>query len=343
VNTARGPRIAVLGAGSWGTALAVLCARNARPVLLWGHNPEHMARIEADRRNERYLPGIDLPAGLSVHDDLAEVAAAADHYLVVVPSHAFRQVLKDLHGQPAFQASQATIVAWGTKGLEPGRARLLSDVARDVLGGAVRLGVLSGPTFAREIGRGLPAALTAASEDPAAADAMSDWLRNDHVRVYTSQDVVGVQLGGATKNVMAIAAGISDGLGFGANARAALITRGLAEMSRLGVALGGRVETFMGLAGLGDLVLTCTDDQSRNRRVGLGLGKGRGLDGILEELGQEAEGVRTTAEVRNLAAGHGVDMPITEQVHRVLHDGVPAQEAVEDLLHRRPKKEFAPR
>jgi len=343
VSAASVPRIAVLGAGSWGTALAALCAGNGRPVSLWGHDPQHMAEIAAARSNDRYLPGIQLPDGLSVHDDLDGVVESSDHFLVVVPSHAFQAVVKSLRARSGFHAGRETIVAWGTKGLEPGSARLLSDAAREALGGAVRLGVFSGPTFAGEIARGLPAALTAASEDPAAADAMSHWLRNDRVRVYTSQDVVGVQLGGATKNVMAIAAGISDGLGFGANARAALITRGLAEMSRLGVALGGRAETFTGLAGLGDLVLTCTDDQSRNRRVGLGLGKGRELGVILDELGQEAEGVRTTAEVRNLAAKHGVDMPITEQVYRVLHEGVAAQAAVEDLLHREPKKEFAPR
>jgi len=329
--------LAVLGAGSWGTALAVLAAGQGRAVRLWGHDPEHVAAIAAARCNTRYLPECPFPDNLSVQGDLAAIARETRDFLVVVPSHAFRATLANL--ATLLPGGEPPRVAWGTKGLEPGTGALLSEVAAQVLGPAARLGVFSGPTFAREIARGLPAALTAAAADLAVAEEMAGWLRNDRVRVYTSVDVVGVQLGGAIKNVMAIAAGISDGLGFGANARAALITRGLAELTRLGVAMGGRPETFAGLAGLGDLVLTCTDDQSRNRRVGLGLGRGASLAAVLEDIGQEAEGVKSTREVHALAQRQGVEMPITEQVYRVLYEGLAPTEAVGSLMQREPKSE----
>jgi glycerol-3-phosphate dehydrogenase (NAD(P)+) len=203
----------------------------------------------------------------------------------------------------------------------------------------VRHAIISGPSFAVEVARGLPTAVTVASPQIEVADEVAGWLRNDHLRVYTSQDLAGVQLGGAIKNVIAIAAGISDGLGFGANARAALITRGLAEVTRLGLALGGRMETFMGLAGAGDLILTCTDDTSRNRRLGLGVGRGRSAQAVLAELGQEAEGMATAREIHGLAQRTGVEMPICEQVYRVLYEGLSAQAAVEALLKREPKAE----
>ena len=231
------------------------------------------------------------------------------------------------------------ILAWATKGLEPGSGKLLSQVAIEVLGGQHALAVISGPTFAREVALNMPTALTVASENEKAAEEVASWLRNERVRVYTSRDVAGVQLGGAIKNVMAIAAGISDGLGFGANARAALITRGLAELTRLGIAMGGQKETFMGLAGAGDLILTCTDDSSRNRRVGLALGQGRKLPEILADLGQEAEGVATSRELYQLAKKLKVEMPIIEQIYRVLYENLAPQSAVEALLKREPRQE----
>ena len=333
--TAAKPVIAVLGAGSWGTALAVLIARNGYHTLLWGHDAARQARLAHERENARYLPGVRFPDNLLIREDLLETAEEAAHLLVVVPSHAFRATLEALkHRLPA----EAT-VAWATKGLEPATGRLLSQVAAEVLGEGRALGVISGPTFAKEVAQGLPTAVTVAAHEAATAEAIAVWLRGDRVRVYTSTDLVGVELGGAIKNVLAIATGISDGLGLGANARAALITRGLAEMRRLIEALGGQPETVMGLAGIGDLVLTCTDNQSRNRQVGLALGKGRKLQVILGEIGQVAEGVATAREVRQLARRHQVEMPITEQVYRVLFEGVAPQAAVEALLQREPRPE----
>lgn len=327
------PTIAVLGAGAWGTALGVLLARNGRAVRVWGHDPAHVERLRRKRANPA-LPGIRLPEAIEFSADLAAVADGVRDVLVAVPSHAFRVALEGLRNRLADDA----IVAWASKGFEPGSGKLLGTVMDEVLGRR-RRAVASGPTFAIEIARGLPAALTVASEDPAVARAVGEWLRNERLRVYTSEDVAGVQLGGAIKNVIAIAAGISDGLGFGANARAALITRGLAELARLGTAMGGRKETFWGLAGAGDLILTATDDTSRNRRVGLGLGRGKKLAQVLEEIGQEAEGVATARELYQLAHRLNVDMPITEQVYRVLYEDVTALAAVETLFRREPRHE----
>jgi glycerol-3-phosphate dehydrogenase (NAD(P)+) len=333
--TAAKPVIAVLGAGSWGTALAVLVARNGFPVLLWGHDPARMATLARERENARYLPGVRFPDNLAVRDDLLVAAEQAAHLLLVVPSHAFRATLEALKGRlPA-----TAVIAWATKGLEPATGRTLSRVAEDVLGSGRPLGIISGPTFAREVAQGLPTAVTVAARDLATAEAIARWLHGDRVRTYTSTDVIGVELGGAVKNVLAIATGISDGLGLGANARAALITRGLAEMRRLIEALGGKPETVMGLAGIGDLVLTCTDNQSRNRQVGLALGKGRKLQVTLAEIGQVAEGVATAREVRSLAQRLKVEMPITEQVYRVLFEGLAPQAAVEALLRRNARQE----
>jgi glycerol-3-phosphate dehydrogenase (NAD(P)+) len=333
--TAAQPVIAVLGAGSWGTALAVLIARNGFPVLLWGHDPARMATLERERENTRYLPGTRFPDNLVICDDLLATAERAAHLLLVVPSHAFRATLEAMKTRlPA-----TTIIAWATKGLEPATGRLLSQVAEDVLGPGQPLGIISGPTFAREVAQGLPTAVTVAARDLTTAEAIARWLHGERVRTYTSTDVIGVELGGAIKNVLAIATGISDGLGLGANARAALITRGLAEMRRLIEALGGKPETVMGLAGIGDLVLTCTDNQSRNRQVGLALGKGRKLQVTLAEIGQVAEGVATAREVRSLAQRLKVDMPITEQVYRVLFEGLAPQAAVEALLRRNARQE----
>lgn len=329
------PTIAVLGAGSWGTALALLLARHGRTTLLWGHNSVRMARLQHERVNAEHLPGSPFPPNLQIRENLAELTATAKRFLIAVPSHAFRSTLTAMKPRLAGDA----ILSWATKGLEPGSGKLLSQVAMEVLGQRRALGVISGPTFAREVAINLPTALTVAAEDEKVAEEIANWLRNERVRVYTSRDVAGVQLGGAIKNVMAIAAGISDGLGFGANARAALITRGLAELMRLGVAMGGRQETFMGLAGAGDLILTCTDNTSRNRRVGLALGQGRKLPEILAELGQEVEGVATALELYRLAKRLKVDMPIAEQVHHVLYETLSPQAAVEALLRREPRQE----
>ncbi len=326
-------RIGVLGAGSWGTALAIEFARH-RPVSLWSHNADEIAALRRDRENRRYLPGIAFPGALTPEADLGGLLGQCAEILVVVPSHAFAGLCARL----AELAPELASLFWATKGFEPQSSRLLSEVAAQHFPGA-SLGVLSGPTFAREVALGLPTALTVASSDPEQARRFADGLRSDHFRVYTSSDLIGVQVGGAAKNVMAIAAGISDGLGFGANARAALITRGLSEITRLGLALGGRAETFMGLAGLGDLVLTCTDDQSRNRRLGLALARGQSVDAARAAIGQEVEGVGTAREVWHKAQALGIEMPITEQTWRVLYHGLPPREAVHNLLSRQPRAE----
>lgn len=327
--------IAVLGAGAWGTALSILLARNGYPIWLWGRDAARLKHLERERFDATALPDIRLPDQVELHADLSAVARSVGDFLIAVPSHAFRGTLAEI--RPRLKAD--AVVAWATKGLEPGSGSLLSDVAVATLGPTAAIAVISGPTFAGEIARGLPAAITVAAPERTTAERVSAWLRNERVRVYTSEDVAGVQLGGAIKNVMAIAAGISDGLGFGANARAALITRGLAELTRLGVAMGGKRETFMGLTGAGDLILTCTDNTSRNRRVGLGLGQGRGLPEVLKDIGQEAEGVATARELYRLAQARGIEMPITEQVYRVLYDHVAPQAAVEALLRRDPRPE----
>ncbi len=327
----------MLGAGSWGTALALLLARNGFPVWLWGHNPALMERLAKERSNVQYLPGVPFPDNLHTCDSLSGFPAHVRRFLVVVPSHAFRTTMSLL--KLDVNISPDSTVVWATKGLEPGSARLLSKVAAEELGDAMKTAVVSGPTFAGEVARDLPTALTVASESGDVAEFVATWFRGNRVRAYTNIDMTGVQIGGALKNVMAISTGISDGLGFGANARAALITRGLAEITRLGVHLGASRETFDGLAGLGDLVLTCTDDQSRNRRLGLGLGAGKNLDAIVAELGQEVEGVNTAREAHQLSKRHQIDMPISEQVYQVLYKHVSPQEAVQNLLNRDPRSE----
>lgn len=327
----------MLGAGSWGTALAIQLARSNGPVTLWGHDAELMANLADQHVNARYLPGIPLPNELAINPDLEASVQNAQDILVVVPSHAFRSVLTAV--QP-FMAEDARLV-WATKGLESGSGKLLHEVALEVLGDAVPTAVVSGPTFAREVAEGLPTAVTVASPDAQFAHDMAERLHSKTFRAYTSEDVAGLEVGGAVKNVLAIAAGIADGLGYGANARTALITRGLAEMMRLGENLGGHRETFMGLAGLGDLVLTCTDDQSRNRRLGLALGQGKRLEEALAGIDQVVEGVQTAREVHDLALSQGVDMPITEQVYAVLYDARNPKDAVQALLNRDQKAELS--
>lgn len=327
--------VAVLGVGSWGTALGLLLARNDHAVRLWGHDPDEIIPLHRDRENRRYLSGIPFPPTLSAGTDLAEAVAGADLVLVAVPSHAYGATLARLRPHlPPFVG-----FAWATKGLEHGSGRFLHEVTVEVLGEAWPAAVISGPSFAREVALGLPTAVTVAARDTAHARRVATLLHGSNLRAYTSTDVIGVELGGAIKNVLAIAAGIADGLGFGANARAALITRGLAEMVRLGLAVGGQRETFMGLAGIGDLVLTCTDDQSRNRRFGLMIGRGETAASAFATIGQVVEGAATAREALQLARQHQVDMPITEQVDRVLHHGQNPRQAVESLLARDPKPE----
>jgi len=327
--------VAVLGPGSWGTALALLLARNGHTVRLWGHDPEEIAPLRRERENRRYLPGIPFLSTLTVGVDLAEAVAGADLALAVVPSHAYGATLTRLRSYLPADAG----FAWATKGLEHGGGRFLHEVTAEILGVAWPVAVISGPSFAGEVARGLPTAVTVASDDAMHARRVAALLHGSNLRAYTSADVIGVELGGAVKNVLAIAAGIADGLGFGANARAALITRGLAEMARLGLVVGGQRETFMGLAGIGDLVLTCTDDQSRNRRFGLAVGRGETPKSAATAIGQVVEGAATAREVLRLARRRGVEMPITEQVNNVLYHGQEPRRAVEILLARDPKPE----
>lgn len=328
--------ITVLGAGSYGTALAIGLARNGHQTLLWGRNQDDIAAMAHDRVNQRYLPDIPLPPTLRVTADLAEAVTASQTILVVVPSHAFADTLRAI--KPLLLPHAR--VAWATKGLEPETGRLLQDVAREILGEHVALAVLSGPTFAKELAKGLPTAISLSSTDAEFINVLSDLLHCGRTfRVYTNPDFVGVQLGGAVKNVIAIGAGMADGIGFGANARTALITRGLTEMCRLGCALGAKKETFMGMAGLGDLVLTCTDNQSRNRRFGLLLGQGKSVDDAMQSIGQVVEGYRNAKEVFNLATRVGVEMPITEQIFQVLYQGKDPKTAAIDLLSREKRDE----
>ncbi|TKB46255.1 NAD(P)H-dependent glycerol-3-phosphate dehydrogenase [Ferrimonas sediminicola] len=328
--------VTVLGAGSYGTALAISLARNGHRTIIWGHLPDHMERLEQERRNEEFLPGVDFPDELIVEADLGKALAASRNVLVVVPSHVFALVLKQ--AQPLLRADAR--VVWATKGLEPETGRLLQDVAREILGEQIPLAVMSGPTFAKEMAAGLPTAISLASTDDEFAEEMASLMHcGTWLRVYRNADFIGMQLGGAVKNVIAIGAGMSDGIGFGANARTALITRGLVELCRLGCALGADKNTFMGMAGLGDLVLTCTDNQSRNRRFGLALGQGKDVDTAQAEIGQVVEGYRNTKEVYMLAKRVGVEMPITEQLYQVLYEGKPVKEAAKQLLSRDPKSE----
>ncbi len=327
--------LAVLGAGSWGTALAIQLARGGRPVLLWGRDPGKIEAMRKLRENRLYLAGIRLPSNLYPEGDLRQVVGRCDDLLIVVPSQAFRQTLAAI----APHLSPSTRIAWATKGLERGSHKLLAEVAREMVGNERPLAVISGPTFAREVALGLPTAVTIAASHERFARHLANSLHSERFRPYTSSDMIGVSIGGAVKNVLAIAAGIADGLGFGANTRAALITRGLAEMMRLNSALGGERETLMGLAGLGDLLLTCTDDQSRNRRFGLRLGQGKGIAAARSEIDQVIEGIETAREILALARCHAVEMPITEQVYRVLHEGQTPDRAVESLLSREQKTE----
>ncbi len=329
-------KISLLGAGSWGTALAILMAKNSCRVLLWGHNEDHIAVLAKDRINQRYLPGQALPDPISVTSNLKKAAEFSDLILLAVPSHAFKNTLVGL--KPHVKPKDLKI-AWATKGFNPEDGSLLHQVVADVFSADIPAAILSGPTFAGEVAANFPTAITVASTKIEFANQLAEILHTDRFRAYTSSDIIGVEVGGAVKNVLAIAAGIADGLGFGANTRAALITRGLNEIMRLGVCLGGKQETFIGLAGLGDLVLTCTDNQSRNRRLGLALGLGKGMADTVYEIGQEIEGISTAKETYLLAKRHNIEMPIVEQTYKVLYENLNPLIAVQNLLAREQKAE----
>lgn len=328
--------ITVLGAGSFGTALAIAFSRNGHPTYLWGHNPQKMQKLNIDRQNAEFLPEIIFPEALYLEADLAKAIQASRDLLLAVPSHCFGEILDQI--RPHLRPDSR--IVWATKGLERDTGRLLEEVIKGKLGNHYPLAVLSGPTFAKELASGLPTAITLASNNEEFALQFQARIHcSKHFRVYINNDMLGVQLGGAIKNVIAIGAGMSDGMGFGANARTALITRGIAEISRLGTALGANPNTFMGMSGLGDLVLTCTDNQSRNRRFGIMLGQGFSAQTAMDNIGQVVEGFYNTKEAHLLAQRHGIEMPITEQIYQVLFCGKNAKEAAVNLLGRERKEE----
>lgn len=329
-------RISIYGAGSWGTALALQLARNNIDVLLWDFNAEYIADYQAARENIHFLAGIPFPDNLQCTDKLEDCVQHSVNQLIVVPSHGFRQLLKQLNPQLSAQHN----IIWATKGLEVGTGKLLHEVINEILDKNIPYGVVSGPTFALEVARGLPTAMTVATTSSKLSNSTARAFQSGNFRVYTSDDILGVELGGAVKNVLAIAAGISDGLGFGANARAAIITRGLAEIIRLGESMGAKPETIMGLAGIGDLVLTCTDNQSRNRRLGLALGKGQNAEDAIKEIGQAVEGAKSSSCIELLAQRANIEMPICSEVHRIVHHNLDPKIAVKKLLSRHIRSEF---
>jgi len=337
VNCTTGHSIAVIGAGSWGTALAIQLARAGTDACLWGMEKEVMDALSNDRINHVFLPDIKVPDNLRICPDLEETVRSHRDILMVVPSHVFRMVLEQI--KPWLQPDAR--IAWATKGFELSTGKLTHQVAGEVLGDDTPLAVVSGPTFATEVGKGLPTAMTIAATDDTFGNDLSAAFTSKTFKAYTSDDLIGVQIGGAVKNVLAITTGMSDGLGYGANTRVALITRGLLEMSRLGVALGAKEETFMGLSGMGDLVLTCTDNQSRNRRMGLALASGKTMEAAAEEIGQVVEGVKAAKAVHEVSGKLGIDMPICEQVYQMLYEGVSMEEAVNNLLARPATEEFS--
>lgn len=327
--------VTVLGAGSWGTALAMQLARIGHEVCLWARSAEQ-ARAMADRRvNERYLPGIELPGNILVSSSLADCLQDADHVLIATPSHAFAETVDRIGGHVGAESG----LAWASKGFEPGSGRLLHEVAAEKLGRETPLALISGPSFAREVAAGLPTAVTVAANQPAFGQRWAELLHGASFRAYYTADLVGAELGGSVKNVLAVACGMADGMELGNNTRAALITRGLAEMMRLGRAMDADPRTLMGLAGIGDLVLTCTGDLSRNRRLGLALGQGRSRDEAIAEIGQVVEGIKTAEEVMRLANRLNVEMPISEQVHGILFRGWNARKGVRVLMERELKPE----
>lgn len=332
----RPTNFSVYGAGSWGTALALQLARNGIDVQLWGHRPHRLEKYTQARENTDYLPDASFPDTLHCNADLRVLTEHSRYQLIVVPSHGFRDLLEQL--QPLLNREHK--ILWASKGLELKTGKLLHELVEEILPQIEEYGLVSGPTFASEVAKGLPTAMTVATNSKALNEQVSMAFQSDNYRVYTSDDIIGVELGGAVKNVLAIAAGIADGLGFGANARTALITRGLAEILRLSQAMGAHSETLMGLSGIGDLILTCTDDQSRNRQLGLALGKGSTLSQAIEEIGQAVEGAKTSQSINLLAKRAGVEMPICSAVQQILYHGLAPEEAVKNLINRKPKPEF---
>lgn len=325
----------VIGAGAWGTALAIAIARNGHEVVLWGRDKKQLSAMQATHVNEQYLPGLTFPNSLHVCSDFELAITSAKHILISVPSNAFSEILHKI--KPLIKDS--TPVSWATKGLTPDSGRFLYDTAAEILGDSHPLAVISGPSFAAEVAKGLPTAITVASPDAEFNQALASALHSSTLRAYTSTDVLGVQIGGTVKNVLAISAGISDGLGYGANARAALITRGMAEILRLAASLGARTETMFGLSGIGDLILTCTDNQSRNRQLGLAIGRGLSVAQAVAEVGKTVEGMYAAREVLIRAQQAGVEMPIVEQVCKILFEGYDPRASVQELLCREQKAE----
>lgn len=333
-------KVAVIGAGSWGTAIAGVLSGKGVNTVLWGHNEEHVLALQKERENQKYLPGFPFPAALEVEIDLKEAATGADVVCMVVPSHGYRAVFQKL--VPYLKTGASVVSA--VKGIENSSLMTMTQVMRDTLGSALTaknltLSVLSGPSFAKEVAQGLPTLVTIGCNDLEDARFLQKVFVTERFRVYAAQDMIGLEISAALKNIVAIAAGISDGLGYGLNSRAALITRGLAEITRMGVAMGADPATFSGLSGLGDLVLTCTGDLSRNRTVGLKLGQGKKLPQILDEMEMVAEGVKTTKSVHDLVKQMGVEMPILEQVYQILYKEKECSSAVTDLLTRELKVE----
>ncbi|MCX7554344.1 NAD(P)-dependent glycerol-3-phosphate dehydrogenase [Marinicella sp. S1101] len=328
-------KFAVLGAGSWGTALAMQLSRNHETVL-WGRNQAGMEAMQQSRTNEQYLPGIVFPEKLIIETDLDAAIAQCEAVLVVCPSHAFGDILRQI--KPLLGARP---LAWASKGFEPGTGRFLHEVAEEIIGDAVPMALVTGPSFAKDVAMDKPTLVAVASQHEDFAMEVSKALKTNNFRAYISTDVIGAELGGAVKNVLALATGIADGMELGDNTRAALMTRGMAEMMRLGEALGCRPETLMGLSGLGDLVLTSTGDLSRNRRMGLALGRGESIAEAQANIGQVVEGIGTTDEVMRLAQKHGVDMPITEHVWKVVHGQMTTVEALSALMDRKVRPEFS--
>lgn len=327
-------KIAILGAGAWGTALAInLSSRHQ--VTLWTKDSHHLAELTAQRKNQQFLPGFFLPESLRITSTLKIALGAAELALIVVPVAGLRETLRGV-----VASGVAVPIVWGCKGFESQVAKLPHQIVQEEFGGAAPSGVLSGPSFAQEVAQGLPTALTLASHDEQFSQKIALQLHSARLRVYSSKDVIGVEVGGAIKNVISIAAGISDGMGFGHNGRAALMTRGLMEITRLGVKMGGCLETFMGLSGVGDLILTCTGDLSRNRRVGLMLAENQSLSEILRQLGHVAEGVYAAKAAQILSRELDIEMPITQAIYGILYENMPAREAVEMLLNRDPKIEY---
>jgi len=325
----------VIGAGAWGTALAIAIARNGHEVRLWGRDPKHLIAMQGSHSNERYLPGLPFPNTLEIATDFEQTVTSSKHILISVPSIAFDEILQKI--KPFI--AKGTPVSWATKGLTPGTGSFLYDTATKILGNNHPLAVISGPSFAAEVAKDLPTAITVAAKDETFSQDLASAMHSPTLRAYTTHDVLGVQIGGTVKNVMAIGAGIADGLGFGANARAALITRGMAEILRLASSLGAQTETMFGLSGIGDLILTCTDDQSRNRQLGLAIGRGLTVEQAVAEVGKTVEGMHAAREVLLRAQQAGIEMPIVEQVCKILFEGYDPRESVQILLNREQKAE----